>query len=175
MAWKWEKDWMPAKESLGKLNFIGLEPLGLCADLATGLFVKPDKLLEFVALNPDFHIISSFERPQGDLLVNRYCPGAKHYFLANGIKDPNFEVQTENMTPEEMAGFFQHLAERAAREGAVDDDGVLLSGAVKVMANSEEGRPLFEDIEDRKKVVDVARKIRKSALPRKAVKRRRHS
>lgn len=175
MAWKWEKEWMPAEKSLGKLNFIGLEPLGLCADLATGLFVKPDKLLEFVALNPDFHIVSSFNRPQGDLLVNRYCPGAQHYFLANGVKDPNFKVQTEDMTPEERAGFFQHLADRAAREGAFDDDGTLLYGAVKVMANSEGGRPLFEGIMDRDKVVDVARKIRKKAMPREKVKKRRHA
>lgn len=53
-----------------------------------GYFVEKnvDQLLEFCAWDKTYHIVSSF----GGVTVNRYYPGAVHYWLAEGNPDPDY-------------------------------------------------------------------------------------
>ena len=165
MAWKYEKPWHPAKRSLQMLDYVGLEALGLSPDVATGMYQKADIPFQFAALNPHLHVVSVFYTEDGRRFVNRYCPDAEGFYLAQGVKDPNFEVDTKWMTAEEMEAFAQHLNEKFAKmaaEAGHSEDAALTGAAGQILSNMAKDRPLFERVKDRDSVVRRAKKTKKS-------------
>ena len=165
MVWKYEKPWHPAKRSLQMLNYVDLESLGLSPDVATGKYEKADIPLQYVALNPHLHVVSVFYTEDGRRFVNRYCPDAEGFYLAKGVKDPNFEVDTKWMTPEEMAAFAQHLNENFAKMAAEanhSEDAPLTGAAGQILCNMANERPLFKNVKDRDSVVRKARRTKRT-------------
>lgn len=64
------------------LNFLDLEP-----DALSGHF-EPQKvqtLIDFCAINPEFHIISCNDHK----IYNKYIPNANCYYLADGEQNPD--------------------------------------------------------------------------------------
>jgi len=68
--------------------YLELEWLGLVPNFCSGFFWGEDlpQLQQFCRGNPQYHIVSTTSPGR---LVNKYVPGAKIYYLADGDRNPN--------------------------------------------------------------------------------------
>ena len=69
-----------------------LTAMGLTPRLPVGSFFEKDteSLLKFCEENPQFHIVT---RMSAALRINRYVPGGRRYYLAEGDNDPSLRLE----------------------------------------------------------------------------------